>query len=160
VTIRHDHLMVGAIVGLIGLTVVFACGVERGKRVSRAEHAAPLLGPRATADSAATQPSRPATPANTTPAPATVPAAAPTSSPAPTKLARGPSFAVQVVTYRQRPLAQREMQRLQSRGERVFLAMTDGHTRVLIGPFDSKGDARSKSAQLRSRYRDCFVRTL
>ncbi len=35
--IRHDHAVILAIAGLISVSVVFACGVERGKRLARTE---------------------------------------------------------------------------------------------------------------------------
>lgn len=146
VTVRHDQVMVAAIVGLLGLTVVFAGGVERGKRIARVESRSvevftPVAAPAAGApEPAVAAPARPKAP--------------------PTRIAQGGAFAVQVVTYRQQQQATREMQRLQLRGERAFLVMTDGHTRVLLGPFDSKGDARAKLTEMKTRYRDCFVRTL
>ena len=39
VPLRHDQVILAAIAGLIGLTVVFATGVERGKQLVRAEGA-------------------------------------------------------------------------------------------------------------------------
>jgi hypothetical protein len=145
-TVRHDQLMVAAIAGLLSVTVVFAGGVERGKRLARiqvrpVEVLAPVAAPVVAPKPAVAVPAKPKA--------------------APVRVAQaGGAFAVQVVTYRQPQQATREMQRLQSGGERAFLVMTDGHTRVLLGPFDSKGDARAKLTEMKTRYRDCFVRTL
>ena len=37
--LRYDHLLLGLIGGLLSTTVIFACGIERGKRVARLERA-------------------------------------------------------------------------------------------------------------------------
>jgi cell division septation protein DedD len=57
-------------------------------------------------------------------------------------------------------LARRELQRLQERGERAFLVNRGQYTMVYVGPFGSRDNAREKLPQLRSRYQDCFVKTL
>ena len=75
-------------------------------------------------------------------------------------MAEGPRYAVQIVTYAQAPLAQRELSRLQQNGEHAFLLKRDGHTIVYVGPFDSKTVAREKVTSLKERYKDCFVKSL
>src|SRR3990167_405883 len=37
--LRHDQAVLAGIAGLIGVTVIFACGVERGKQLARYERA-------------------------------------------------------------------------------------------------------------------------
>jgi cell division protein FtsN len=169
---RYDQLVLAGIVGLIGMTVVFACGVERGKQLARAERA--LLTreePRAPAPAAVgTEPSM---------ASQAVPAVSPVKGgeseggPVPslkplTPKAKPPSkpgvgksrYAVQVVTYSRPHLAKQELQRLKANGEPAFLVMRDGRTRVYVGPFPTKGNAQEQVARLKARYQDCFVRSL
>jgi cell division septation protein DedD len=102
-------------------------------------------------------------PAITPPAaPAVVPKpAAPKPSSSPTKKAPAKSrYAVQVVTYAKTQFAQAELKRLQQKGEAAFLVMRQGHTVLYVGPFPSHEDARAKVTTLKTRYRDCFVKTL
>ena len=171
---RHDQLIVAGIASLIGLAVVFAFGVERGKQLVRGEQ-------RGTERvTLAREPETPAQPApkaahaaaksvsatesaNASPAqPKTSPDSAERSKavePKKAAPARG-RFAIQVVTYTQPQLAMREMQRLQQRGERAFLVKRDGRTMVYVGPFPSKDNAAEKLTTLKSLYQDCFLRSL
>lgn len=160
--LRHDQLIVAAIGGLISLTVVFAAGVERGKALVRSEQHALVVKERQ-----ALPPPAPAVAPGKTQAPSQPPSQ-PASAPAlqkakaaPAKLAAtSSSFAVQVLTAKQLPRAKAELSRLQSRGEKAFLVMREGQTRVFVGPFPSKANALEKVTQLKPRYEDCFVRTL
>jgi len=161
--------------GLLGLTVIFAVGVERGKELVRGEQ--PMLTRRpptppaelpvaATPRAAAAVAAPEKTPAASAKADAKVKASttAPIAAPKPktrVKLASGKSrYAVQVVTYTQASLAKKELDRLHARGEHAFLVMRDGRTIVYVGPFPSKDHASEKVTSLKPRYGDCFVRTL
>lgn len=177
--LRHDQLMLTAMAGVIGVTVIFACGVERGKQLVRSEHV--LLTRRQpagadrplerTGDTVTKSPAGAAEPGAETPKgpPAPAPAAPPKIKEA-TKLAsaadakRGPAgtsrYAIQVVTYSRVQPARQELDRLRAQGDRGFLVMSDGHTRVYVGPFPSKANAAEELTRLKTRYRDCFVRAL
>lgn len=171
--LRYDQVVLIGIGGLLGLTVVFAVGVERGKELVRGEHA--MLARQQTTPPAVLTTAKP--PATTVAAKpetrtastkvetkATPPPATPVMAPKPktrTKLASGSSrYAVQVVTYSQLRLAKQEMDRLRARGEQAFLVMRDGRTIVYVGPFPSRNHASEKVITLKPRYGDCFVRTL
>lgn len=169
--LRYDQLLLSGMAVVIGVTVVFACGVERGKELVRFERA--VLGRQQSASSTgpAVDPMTPAA------SPAAVPAVAPQAlsvkkeAPAlekapkakgtPSKSASIKSrYAVQVVTYSRPQLAKQEMDRLRAKGEPVFLVMRDGRTIVYVGPFPSRGNASEKLTMLRPHYQDCFVRPL
>ena len=178
--VRHDQLVLAGMAGLIGVTVVFACGVERGKQLVRFEH---VLLARQEPESA-----RPATSSESSAAPGREPTAAvqepkrdkqrlapvqtPGATPKPvTKVASRPSseqrapigktrYAIQVVTYSRPHLARQELERLQALGERAFLMIREGRTIVYVGPFPSKGNATQKLTGLKVRYQDCFIKTL
>ena len=177
--LRYDQLLLTGMAGVIGVTVIFAGGVERGKQLVRSERALlarqqpvppdrPLERP---GESVTTSPAGAAGPGAQTPK--GPPAPSPSTSPkvkVATKLASAPAaapgqastarYAVQVVTYSRLPLARQELERLRASGERGFLVMTDGHTRVYVGPFPSKANAAEQLSRLKARYRDCFVRAL
>lgn len=170
--IRQDQLVVAGIAGVVGLTIVFALGVERGKQLVRSERvllareqplsmSAPVAdGPKTSADQAA----KPAAPAAKTAKAATSTPTAPVKPSAPSKLAASTSqasrYAIQVVSYRQPQLAKRELDRLQAKGERAFLVMRKGFTVLCVGPFPSKDNAKEKLVQLKDRYQGCFLKTL
>lgn len=69
-------------------------------------------------------------------------------------------YAVQVRTYQQPQLARMELERLKAKGESAFIVIREGRTSVYVGPFPSKADASKKLAMLKTRYEDCFVRSL
>ena len=165
---RPDHAVLGVILLLIGTSVVFAFGVERGKHVARTEpgifepsasvsqHQASAAGP---GETLATRPPMGGKgSAATSSAPNTVPKQ-PSPKPGKTIVPKS-RFAVQVVSYSQLKLAQRELQRLQQRGEEAFLVSSQDRTVLLVGPFVNKERASSKLVSLKRRYQDCFVRAL
>ena len=181
--LRYDQLVLAGMAGVIGVTVIFACGVERGKQLVRSERVLlarqPSAAPREPARSGADSSS-----AGTAPSAAETAAEAPKGKPAPapattqklkpaTRLAStgetaasqavpsGTSrYAIQVVTYSRPQLARQELERLKAKGERAFLVILNGHTRVYVGPFPSKTHAAEKLSTLKAAYRDCFVRAL
>ncbi len=170
--VRHDQLILVSIAGLLSLTVIFAAGVERGKRLVRSER---LLLPRveqqiviplaAASRQSASAPKAAAVKPAQAPAAAkpvtTASPAAPAKKSAPNKVAgSGSRYAIQVVTFSQPTLARKELQRLQAQGERAFLIMRNGRTVVYVGPFPSKNNASDKLSTLKSTYQDCFLRTL
>ena len=131
VHLRPDHAVLLMIIGLIGSAVVFAAGVERGKRLVRAERL--LLSP-------------------------AVPSQAPVAT-RKTVVSR-PRFAIQVASYSQPKFAKLALQRLQQQGEQAFVMNKQDRMVVLIGPFSTKGQASAKLTDVRRSYQGCFVRTL
>ncbi len=176
--VRYDQLMIGGIAALIGLAVVFALGVERGKQLVRGERTLLACAPAASQAPAersvpaakapvqlpAMTKSIPTTSGSSVPEAPTIIAPPAVSQPSPAapkpRLAEGARYAVQIVTYSTSQLAQRELSRLQQDGERAFLLKRDGHTIVYVGPFDSKTVARDKASSLKERYKDCFLKSL
>ncbi len=157
--LRYDQLVLGGIATLLGVTVVFACGVERGKQLVRGERMMVARQQPAASDQK-TAPAAPEQKAAVEPHKAEK--KTPSTPEAPAKATgKGASrYAVQVVTYSRPTLAKREMERLKARGERVFLVMRDGRTMVYVGPFPSKVNASEKLTSLRPHYQDCFIKPL
>ena len=153
--IRQDQLVVAGIAGLVGLTMVFALGVERGKQLVRSERVV-------LAREEPQPPSKPASAKTATPEPSAAPA--PVKPTPPSKVAASKPgvsrYAIQVVSYRQPRLAKRELDRLQAKGERAFLVTRKGFTVLCVGPFPSKDNAIQKLVQLKDRYQDCFLKSL
>jgi len=195
---RYDQLVLVGIAGLIGVTVVFASGVERGKQLARTERALLTREPRTTTSPRSNEFERgshtglpvvrgepptasatsivgtePSVASQVVPAgspvkggesaggavPSLTPLAPKGNPPSKPALARS-RYAVQVVTYSRPLLAKQELQRLQANGESAFLVIRDGRTSVYVGPFPTKGNAQEKVARLKTRYQDCFVKSL
>jgi len=176
VTLRYDQAVLCGIAGLIGFTVIFACGVERGKQLSRTERALltreelarPAAAPTMVVAAPVSESSAPKKAASPAPAatksvPAIVPSTTSVKKKEPSKLAATNAsrrYVVQAAAYRRAPLAKRELDRLLSSGERAFLVMKNGYTTVYLGPFPSKTYASEKLTTIRQRYQGCFIRTL
>lgn len=178
--LRHDQAVLAGIAGLIGLTVVFACGVERGKQLARYERVLlarepaepPARAPEPEAPAVrqsspardATSPPQPddaqkPAPAKKVKVPTKLAASEPSAAKSPSKTGKS-RYAIQVVAYSRMQSARQELERLRSRGERAFLVMRNGRTIVFVGPFPSKSNAAEKLTSLKARYQDCFVKTL
>lgn len=161
VHVRHDQAIIGGIAALIGLSVVFALGVERGKQLVRAERTWLLRteGPAPTegTPTPAAAPSERGEEDRTTDSPRQ---RKPKSSTPKQKVRTRSRYAVQVVTYSRPQLARLELKRLQQEGEEAFLVQRQGQTVLYVGPFSSKDVAREKLITLKGRYGDCFVRSL
>ena len=139
---RYDQLLLAAMAGIIGLTVVFATGVERGKQLARAEramlarqqpvpadHPVPVHAvaaaertdrsvPQAAAGVPAPVVSPPVVTGSATPATVTA-GPSPAQKKEPVKAKAGKSrYAVQVVTFSRPQLAKQAMDRLRAKGER------------------------------------------
>lgn len=172
-TVHADHLVLLAIVGLVSVSVVFALGVERGKRLALSD-ASPSDLQAAFTGSPTPQPLEAKTtstvsspPVNTAP-PQTAPS--PMKTPVPKKTLKTPvrvasessgsGFAIQVVSYRNPIFAQQELQRLRRQGEQAFLVRQTDRMLLCVGPFPSKARASEKLTSLKQRYQDCFVRSL
>jgi cell division septation protein DedD len=185
--LRYDQLILGAMGTIIGLTVVFASGVERGKQLARSERSmlarqvpdalseppalpvAPEMRPAPEQLAAGAPTVVPPQPSAPVPAAKPAPKASSTESPAPAERKKEPvkaktgksRYAVQVVTYSRPQQAKAEMERLRATGEPAFLVIRDGGpTAVYVGPFPSKDNAMEKVGVLKSKYRDCFVKSL
>ena len=167
VQLRPDQAVLLTMVGLIGVAVVFALGIERGKQLVRSERLLEI--PKATPSGVTSGSQTPSPRAET---PSATPQDAPTSpsdrKAAPQQTPKGPSktvasrlrFAIQVVSYSQPKLAQQELQRLKARGEPAFLMMKQGRAVLFVGPFPTKANASARLSSLKRRYQDCFVRSL
>ena len=186
--IRADQAMMSATAGLIGLAVIFACGVERGKQLVRSERtllarqpvelpelpaaatASPArrMEPRASLPQSEPVKAAHAVPLKTATDSVDVKKTPPSKSSASKKKseveqasAAGKSrYAIQLVAFSKPRLAKKELDRLQATGERAFLVMRQGRTVVCAGPFPSKTHAAEKLTNLKPKYQDCFIKTL
>ena len=175
-SLRYDQLVLVSMGALISVTIVFACGVERGKQLTRAERvllareqpAASRPQTTSTVESSERSQDTPAaSPTKAEPKSPAAPAQTPKAIKKPSRLAGrskaqdGRSrYAIQVVAYTRPQLAKQELERLHARGKPAFLVMREGRTIVYVGPFPSKGHASETLSGLKTTYQDCFIKTL
>ena len=176
VHLRYDQAILLGIGTLLGLTVIFACGVERGKRLVRSEQfqVARQVQPAANPPIAEASRQQPAVKLAVPRLDAAMPAKEQGAAPSPAspkaakqkvKVADKPAlsksrYAVQVVTFARPQLAKMELDRLRTTGEPAFIVIREGRTVVYVGPFPSKEYASDKLASLKSKYQGCFIKTL
>lgn len=169
IQLRHDQFLVAVIAMLMTSTVVFAFGVARGKQFVRSERLILARNPRVEEQHPVVQQGNSTTnrsevksqvlPAEKSESTISTPLPKRSTEPLPVDDNKG-RYAVQVVTYSKPQLASRELQRLQTLGEDAFLVTRSGRTVLYVGPFPSKANARQKQTELKTRYQDCFVKTL
>ncbi|OQX81494.1 MAG: hypothetical protein B6D56_02130 [Candidatus Omnitrophica bacterium 4484_70.1] len=69
-------------------------------------------------------------------------------------------YVIQVATYRNKRLAQKEKKLLEKRGYPVILSRKGKYMVIFVGKFSTKEEAQKKLKYLKSRYKDCFIRRL
>ena len=160
VQFRYDHAVLLVIGLLIASSVVFALGVERGKKlvpVQETPAMPPVPATVALSEREVRAPSVAVTAAATakpTTPNATKPANVPSSS------AGAGQFAVQVVSYSLDDNAQRELQRLKEQGQTAFLVKRQQKTLLFVGLFATKDRAKEALESLKTRYPGCFIQKL
>jgi cell division protein FtsN len=70
------------------------------------------------------------------------------------------SYTVQIACYQQRESAEKEIARLRQKGFSPMIIKKNGYSVVCVGSFNNKEKAKSLLSQLRSKYRDCYIRRL
>ena len=160
----YDQLILTGIGCLIGIAIIFACGVERGKQLARVEDMSTV---RQISLAEATQSAVRSSTATALTASKQfegkkdggieTPKTKSSNKATLTGIAR---YAIQVVSYSRLQLARQELQRLQARGEHAFLVTQEGRMVVCVGPFPSQSHAHQKLVTLKARYQDCFIKTL
>lgn len=162
VQFRYDHAVLLVIGLLIASSVVFALGVERGKKLVPVQET-PAMSPAPAPATVALSEREARTPSVAV----TVPATAKPTTPNATKPANVPSssagagqFAVQVVSYSLDDNAQRELQRLKEQGQTAFLVKRQQKTLLFVGPFATKDRAKEALESLKTRYPGCFIQKL
>ncbi len=70
------------------------------------------------------------------------------------------SFTIQIASYQARSGAEKEMAKLRQKGLQPLVLKKGGYNVVCVGTFNNKETARSLLSQLKSKYRDCYIRRL
>ncbi|MDD5347540.1 MAG: SPOR domain-containing protein [Candidatus Omnitrophica bacterium] len=70
------------------------------------------------------------------------------------------SYTIQVASYKNRQGAELEIARLRKSGLTPMVRKSGSYTIVCVGQFTNQDKARSLLTQLKSKYRDCYIRRL
>jgi len=69
-------------------------------------------------------------------------------------------YTIQIASYQARGGAEKEMAKLREKGLSPLVIKKSGYNVVCVGNFTNKETARSLLSQLKSKYRDCYIRRL
>jgi len=69
-------------------------------------------------------------------------------------------YVIQVATYKNKKLAEKEKERLKKKGLPVILSRKGKYLVIFVGKFSTKEEAKQKLNFLKARYKDCFIRRL
>jgi len=127
--------------------ICFSLGIERGKRITSADRQNVLLeSPLPAAQETTSQGQiKPAVQIQATPKP---------------KKKDAGNFIIQVASYQSNASAEKEAELLKQKGFSPQIKPSGKYTVLCVGSFSSKETAKSALSQLKSRYRDCFIRRL
>jgi hypothetical protein len=70
------------------------------------------------------------------------------------------AYTIQIASYSGRDGAEKEMARLREKGFSPLVIKKGSYSVVCVGTFNNKETARSLLTQLKSKYRDCYIRRL
>ena len=69
-------------------------------------------------------------------------------------------YVIQVATYKNKKLAEKEKKKLEKKGFPVILSRRGKYLVIFVGKFPTKEEAKQKLNFLKARYKDCFIRRL
>ncbi len=176
VTLTFENLVVVLVTVIVGLIVAFSIGVEKGKRLTlagppEAQMAVPASPARMTVPPVQVSSSAPvmAAPAvKPQPAPvmmaqtvAAEPATAdPTVNNAPPEKGVDKRYTIQVASYKTQTYAQKEANALKRQGFEALVVTKGNFSIVCVGQFAGEDQAKTLLKKLKTRYKDCIVRSL
>ena len=70
------------------------------------------------------------------------------------------AYTIQIASYQARESAEKEMAQLRKTGFSPLVIKKSGYNVVCVGTFNNKEKAKSLLSQLKSKYRDCYIRRL
>jgi cell division protein FtsN len=176
-TLSVENLVVLTILGIMVAVFAYSLGVERGRHLMAGEmKQAPVTQPAVSATTAAVRPTTVAPAAMTATAhpvgavgtinavPAARPAVAVPAAVAQTQpsqaLAATFKYTIQVASYADEKFAQKEAGDLNKSGFETLIMQKGKYAILCVGKFAQKNEAMSVISKLKSKYKDCLVRSM
>ncbi|HDN85816.1 MAG: hypothetical protein DRP81_02710 [Candidatus Omnitrophota bacterium] len=69
-------------------------------------------------------------------------------------------YVIQVATYKNRRIAEKEKKRLEEEGYPVIVSQKGDYLVIFVGKYSTQEEARRHLRYLKNRYKDCFIRKL
>lgn len=176
VTLTFENLVVVLVTVIVGLIVAFSIGVEKGKRLTRAAPPEAQMAAPAKSTRVAVPPVQVAASAPVMAAPAVKPQpapvmmaetavaepviAAPTVNNAPPEKGVDKRYTIQVASYKTQTYAQKEANALKRQGFEALVVTKGNFSIVCVGQFAGEDQAKTLLKKLKTRYKDCIVRSL
>ncbi len=157
------EMFVGAVIlFIIGLVLAFSIGVEQGKRISASDRIVKTESSAATRTEKATQVKKKKKRYTTSQKAKPKAQKAKDTGSARTREVGIPSgrYAVQLVVYKDKKYAEKELEYLGNQKYPFFKEEKNGKIIICAGPFKTIEEAKKVASRLRSRYKDCFVKLL
>ncbi|MBN1354040.1 MAG: SPOR domain-containing protein [Candidatus Omnitrophica bacterium] len=159
-----ENIIFAVIVVIMCAIVSFALGVERGKRLATASYAKSKSSPKVEVGAAKIQLG---TIEIGHESDAAVPAQASVSEPAPKEektdvsVGREPKeamYAIQLISYRKRDIAEREERRLANNGIKTFILTSGKWHQLCAGNYKNMEEAKAAMQKFKTEFKDCFIR--
>jgi hypothetical protein len=130
------------LIGLLVLgAIVFALGVERGRSLAGTDVSAPA--------------------AASAPEPVVAVAVEPVAVPVAEESVKAPAlkpYTIQIVSYKARDTADKELARLKSQGYSSEVVKKGNFYILCVGSFESKDSAKQTFAEMQKKYKGCIIR--
>lgn len=170
-TLTIENLVVLSILGIMLAVFAYSLGVERGKHVMAAQLMDRAPSRPMVAEVPVSNPQPLAVvnnPAQTTVSAAAVPVPAQAAQAQPTvvveqkPLKTNPDFkyTVQVASYADEKFAKRAALDLDKKGFQTIVMQKGKYAILCVGKFNQKNEAKATIAKLKSKYKDCLVRSM
>ena len=170
-TLSLENLVVLGVVLIMFMVISFSLGVERGAKITNNKEIDPKEAPQITIaknDQKFTLENTDLTKADiigtvSVQVPAQNDAYIPTEAPeavSSRQEIREKLYTVQVASFKKEEYAQKEAKDLEAKGYEIFVIPKGEYSVVCVGKFQEENQARRFSSKLRSKYKDCLIRSL
>ncbi len=157
--ISPEAFIGGVILFIISLILAFSLGVEQGKRIARGSK---VVVKKVASAEAKQEIKAPVKKTVSQPKPAPTPKPKPAvSQPKATTTTSSKSkkmYAVQLVVYKDKKYAERELKYLKRQKYPFYKEVKNGKIIISAGPFPTLDEAKKAERALKKRYKDCFVK--
>ncbi len=69
-------------------------------------------------------------------------------------------YVIQVATYKNRDIAEKEKKKLEENGYPVIISQRGNYLVIFVGEYSTQEEAKKHLRYLKNRYKDCFIRRL
>jgi septal ring-binding cell division protein DamX len=163
--VSHEQVVFTTIGVIMLMVLLFSLGVERGKRITQDEGKADLVATVKAGAEAVTLPeAAEAQPDDAVIAPEAAAAEEKKAEkeiekpPAAAKNAGAPHYTIQVIAYRSKKSAKKELMQLTKKGYKPFIVVGGGYYQICVGEYPSHTEAQADFDELKKEYKDGFIR--